>query len=342
MIYYFLYNAFDVPLNFWAQWLTKRVGARMVIAFGTLAVILFFGILFKLGPHDWLLLTVLAFVAAIYDVCYWVGHLYFFMQSSKKRKSASKDTSFLNIARELGGLLAPAFGALILIFFNKKLLIILSIVILTLSIIPLIKIKNVEDKPKKNPLPFKTFFRSWSDIKNYLISSLYSVHSAAEWVIWPIFLYLLFDSIESVAIIPIIISITTIIFTYFAGNIKKEHRSIAIMLGGTLIALTWILRLLIQEPLYYYVSIFLIGLFTIFITIPVDSTLFERGEKIDPLTASTYCNFFPMTAKMIFFGFLALLINVFHVSFLTAAGSMFLVVVVMLLIKEKGGNLKTK
>jgi MFS family permease len=334
MIYYFLYNAFDVPLNFLAQWMIKRVGARMVITLGTFAVVLFFALLFTLGPNDWVLLIALAFVGALYDVFYWVGHIYFFMQSSKTRESASKDTSFLSIARELGGLLAPAFGAMILIFFNKKILIILSILILAISIIPLIKIKDVDDKPKKT-LSFKTFFRSWSDLRDYFISSLYAVHSAAEWVIWPVFIYLLFETIESVAIIPIIISITTIIFTYFAGNIKKEHRSIAIILGGVLIAITWILRLLIQEPLYYYISIFLIGLFTIFITIPVDSNMYERGKKIDALTASTYCNFFPMASKTIFFGFLALLINVFHVSFLTAAGSMFFVVLIMLLIKEE-------
>lgn len=334
VLYYFLYHLFDVPLNFLARFLTKKIGARLVIALGTLASIAFFGILYILESGHWPLLMLLALFAAIYDSLYWVAHIYFFMESSKGRKNASKDTSFLSIVRQLGGLLAPVFGALILVFWNDQALIALSVFFLGLSMVPLLRAKHVKGKPKQKLLNVKTFFQSGSELRDYVVMSLYGMHGAAEGIIWPMFIFLLFESIESVAIIPIIVSVTTILFTYIAGNVKKSQRAKAVILSGVLVALAWILRIVLQVPFYYYASIFLIGLFTVFITVPIDSAIYEKGEKKDSLTASTYRNAFSMFFRCILFGILALLTNVFHISFLLAAGSMMIIVVLMIVIRE--------
>lgn len=334
MLYYFIYCVFDVPLNFLGRWMTRKLGARLVITLGTLATIIFFGFLFALGSDQWWILVVLAFLAAVYDVLYWVAHIYFFMESSKKRENASKDTSLMSIARRLGGLLAPAFGAFVLIFFTKDVLIVLSVIILALSIIPLLMAKGVPDKPKTTQLSAKEFFASRSSIRDYVTMSLYGVHGSAEAVIWPIFIYLAFTSIESVAAIPIIVSVTAILFTYFAGKIHKRDRTKSLIVGGLFIAIAWILRLVIDVPAYYFISVFLVGLFSVFIIIPLDSNIYERGEKRDPLTASMYRNFFSMFSKAVLFGVLALLINVFNVSFIIAAASMLILVVVVTLLRE--------
>ena len=53
-------------------------------------------------------------------------------------------------------------------------------------------------------------------------------------------------------------------------------------------------------------------------SMPIDSNLFEKGEKKDALTASTWRNTIHMAAKAVFFGILLIFINVFHVSFVTA------------------------
>jgi len=76
----------------------------------------------------------------------------------------------------------------------------------------------------------------------------------------------------------------------------------------------------------------LIGLFSILISIPLDSCIFEKGKKQDALSTSTWANTSYMFFNMIFFGILAVIVNVFEVSFILAATSMFVVVMVIYLI----------
>ena len=326
MIYYFLYHLFDVPLNFFARWLVRKIGARKVIALGILASIGFFLFLFNLVPSSWPLLIALAFFAAVYDVLYWVAHIYFFMESSKKRENASKDTSILYMVRRIGGMLAPACGGLILIFFNQKALIVVSIILLFVSLLPLLKMEKTKDKPTNKQMSFRRFFRHKEDLRNYLVMGLFSIHRGAENIIFPLFIYLIFETIESVALVPIIVSMTAIVFSFFAGRIKRDDRTNMIAIGSLLVAIVWILRMLFDSTGFYYVSIFLVGLFSVLISIPINSGIYERGEKRDPLTASTYQNAIAMGTKLILFGLLALLVNVFQVSFIFATISLFLMI----------------
>lgn len=334
IIYYLLFNSMDVPLNFFARYLTRKFGARIVIIVSSLFSVGFFITLYALEPGNWKLFILMAFLAAVYDSFFWVSHLFLFMKCSKNDDNVSEDASALEIVKRLAGVIAPAIGAVILISFNKNFLILISSSILLLSIIPLFKIKDLSDKPARKQKTFKQFFGSWDITKDYISSFFMAIHTTAENIIWPLFIYLFFESIESVAIIPIIVSITAIIFTYFTGRIKKEKRRGFIALGGAMIALVWVSRVFFDNSIFYYGSIFLVGFFTVLITIPLNSYIFEKGEKRDTLSASTYRNVASMSANFLFFFVLALLINVFNISFLIASGCMLLLVGVSYFLNE--------
>lgn len=333
MLYYFIYSLFDIPLNFFARWLVRKIGARLVIIAGILSSIGFFVVLFNLTPNNWSLLILLALFAALYDVLYWVAHIYIFIESSRKRHSASKDTSIFYIVKMVAGMLAPAIGAAILIFFNHQVLIVFSVIFLGLSIWPLIKMKKTKDKPTEKQPTFREFISIKNDFKDYLVTSFYGLHVAAEGVIWPIFIFVIFETFESVAAVPIIISLTTIIFTYFIGNIRRQNRSNMLIVGSLLVAMVWILRIFVDSPIFYFVSVFLIGMFSVLITIPLDSNIFEQGQKKNALTVSTYRNIFAMMLRTLLYGSLALLVNIFNVSFVIAATGMFVVIAITLLFK---------
>jgi len=328
IFFYFIYNVFDAPLNFFAKWMIYKIGAKKVITLGTLFYIAFLAILYNLSVGAWSLLILMALFNALYDTFYWVGHIYFFMRCEKNDRNISKGISLLYIAKRIAGFLAPVIGALILIFFNNKLLIGLSIIGLLLSTIPLFSIKDTKDRPVRKPKGLREFFKGGDGLKEYIITGLFSFHNVANGIIWPIFIYTIFRTIESVAVIPIIIAGTVIIFTYFAGKIKKANRGKIIALGALLISITWILRLVINNNIFYYVSIFLIGMFAILVSLPLESNIYEKGERKDALSTSTYRNFFSMFPRIFFYGALYLLLEVFQISFIVAIVSMFIIIAV--------------
>jgi MFS family permease len=328
MFFYFIFNVFDAPLNFFAKWLTYKIGARKVIALGTLFYVAFFAVLYNLNVGMWSLLILMALFAAFYDAFYWVAHIYFFMRCEKNDRNISKGVSLLYIVKKIAGILAPIFGALILIFFDKQLLIGLSMIFLLLSIVPLFKIKDTRDRPDKKPKNLREFFKKGDGLKEYIIKGLFSFHNVAEGVIWPIFIYTIFKTVESVAIIPIMAAGTVIIFTYFTSKVKKTNRSQIMTLGAFLISITWILRLIIEGSIFYYVSVLLIGVFAMLVSLPLESNIYEKGEKKDALATSTYQNFFSMFPRILFYGALYLLLEVFQVSFIAAIVGMFIIIAI--------------
>jgi len=340
--FYFLFYIIDVPLNFVARWLIRKIGARKVIIIGSLFSIAFFVSLYNLTLNNWMLLIILAFFAAAYDAFYWVAHLFLFMKCSKNDDNVSRDVSSLSIIRNIAGIFAPALGALIIIFFSKNILIMVSIIILVLSILPLFKIKKIPDKPEQKQISLPCFFRNWRFIEDYLSKGFFHIHCTTESVIWPLFIFIFFANIESVAILPIIISITGILFTFSAGKIHKTKRKKMIILGSFLIAIIWILRLVIENTIFFYSSVFLVGLFSILISIPLDSNIFENGEKRDTLSTSTYRNSFVMFFGACFYGILSILINIFNISFLLASFGLFFVIIISYLSGTKRYDLVTE
>jgi len=329
MVYYLVYSIIDVPFNFFTRWCIRRIGARWVTIIGSVFSLAFFASLYMLTPGNWGLLLLIAFFAAIYDTFYWIAHMYLFMKCSKNDKDVAKDASFQLIIKKIAWVTAPALGAAIVIFFDRQVLILVSMVFLILSIIPLFRLKKIEDKPKKKSKHFWEFFKKWDVAKDYLAAGFYSMHCAAEGIIWPLFIFMTLASIESVAMLPIIVSATTIIFIYFTGGASKGKRKNPIIIGSAVIALMWIVRMFTDSNVIYYATVLLVGLFASFINIPLYSSMYEKGERMDALSTSTYRNAVHMFFKIIIFSILVLMVSVFDVSFIVASVSMIVVIMII-------------
>jgi MFS family permease len=330
MVYYAIFNLVDTPLNFFAAKLTKDFGAKIVIVAGTLLAILFFWFLNRLNIHSGFSgLVVLAFLAALYDTFYWVAHFYLFIESSGEGKSISRNTGILNGIESLAGMLGPAIGAGILLFTHTSVLLTVSIIFLVLSILPLLRLRHPKNKPEGKKISFKEFFKELPEKKNFLSWFLYSMHLGVENIIWPIFIFTLFGTLKSIALVAVIISVSKILLSYISGivNIEKREKLMGVGILATL--LIWILRLKYPHPVFYYLSILLVGLFSVMIEVPLDSNVFERARLKDRgLATSTYFNVTVMFSQGILFTLLALFLAVFKISFFLAIASLLLLLLV--------------
>ncbi|MEX0930530.1 MAG: MFS transporter [Candidatus Paceibacterota bacterium] len=313
--YYALLHAINIPLNFLAGSFVRRIGARWVIILSNFAIIGYFIVFDFLTSGDFVILAILALLAAVYDALYWVAHLYLFIKSNDDPQKTNGKTGALYSAKQIATMVGPIAGALILAFGSQTLLLIASIVFFFLSIVPLIYVNGFSDKPTQwdKFTSFLSYFKSPVERNNFISTGLYSIHNFAEFALWPIFIFLIFQTLESVAIIPVLIAATTIIFSLFTRRINARTREKLIMTGALALALIWIVRMTFEWGPFYYISIVLAGIFALFVSIPLDSSVFIRAKQTDPLKTAVLRNVVAMTVKLFFFGGIFLFANAFGI-----------------------------
>lgn len=335
ILFYLIFNIIDVPLNFPADWLIRKLGAKKVIILGTIATIAFFGLLGVLPGNNWPLLILLAFLAAVYDTLFWIAHIYVFIETTREKIDAGKAVGALEGVRRFANVVGPLAGALLFITGGKLAITLGSIAVFALSIIPLFKFRHVRDLPRTKFIPPQKFFQGKTEKRDYLSMALWGMHSEADEVWWPVFIFFIFGTIESVAAVPMIVSLTTAALSYLAGVLTKRHGYHMIIVGCILLASVWLLRLMIHDPIFYYVTVFLTGFLALLVTIPIDGSITARGLKLDSLSASTYRNAIGMAGQLTFYLILFLLVGVFQVSFVLAVLSLFLIVAITSLLGVK-------
>lgn len=335
LTFYLLFNAIDIPLNFVVEWVMRKIGARKAMILGTIATIAFFSLIGVLPPDNWPILWLLALLAAVYDTLFWISHVYLFIEVNREGVDAGKSVGALEGIRQLANISGPLVGAFILVVFGKGYLAIASVFIFTLSIIPLFKMRHVRDLPDERKLTLRQFFSHPEEIKNYLTLSFWGVHDEVNGIIWPLFIFTIYATVGSVAAVPVIVSVSTILFSYLAGKLTKKYDTRMIIIGSLMIAYIWILRLSVTDTFIYYLSIFIVGIFSLFVAIPIDANITKRGLQIGSLAAATHRNTISMLLRAPLYIVLILMIEVFKISFVAAAFSLLVILYITLFINSK-------
>jgi MFS family permease len=329
VIFFLVYNTIDAPLNILARRVIRWLGARLTIALAILAVIGFFWIFLRLQSADTWMLLFLAFLIAIYDSFYWVSHFFLFIESGKASKYAGTSTGSMYAVRQFGLLLGPAIGAVILIFFSRQVLIYAVIIGFALSLVPLVALNGFPDRPRGKSLSFKKFFSTWKGKRAFLSSAFYGIHDSVESNLFPLFIFTLFGTIQSVAVIPILLSVSAIGVAVILGRARPKRREMAIILGGILITLMWLVRITFGTPVVYYATVLAVSVCAYFVLVPLDSLIFEYGHKVgDTLSAAMYRNIAYMGANVVLYGTLLVFLDVFQTSFALAASSLVMLTLV--------------
>ena len=327
ILFYLIYTALDIPLNYTARSLVRKYGVKKVMMLGTFATIAFFLILGNLPPFNLLVVSLLALILAIYDTTYWIAHIYVFYDAqNKEHTDPGESVGGLQAIRTLGSLIGPALGALLLIYFGNTVLVFASIAVFALSLVPLFRLKHVYDIPQEEPMPIKQLLSNKILSRAFLMRAFWGVRNEVESVLWPLFIYTLYGTIESIAAIPIIASLSTIIFSAMIGKFSKNRSKIMILVGTAAVFLVWVLRLAITDSaLFYYGTIFAAGIFSLFAAIPLGVLIAEKSKQAGALNTSTYLNISSMSLRGLLYVVLFFSVDVFNVSFYVAAGAVLVV-----------------
>jgi len=330
IFYYFLFYLFDVPLNYVAYYAIKYLGARWTVILGVIAKIAFFiGLSLISGGSMWVL-VLLALFDAIYDTFYYVAHFFIFMSLDTPEKSR-EHTGILTAVQKLGGLLGPVVGAGLLLFVSENALIYATIALLALSLVPLFQLHHLDNKPKVGKPRF-------SDLgikarQTFGSMMLWGIHAKVETTLIPLFIFTVIGTIESVAIIPVLISAAAIFLSYFVGKDHKHSLMEMIIKMGPMLVVVWVLRLVIASNIFFYVSIVIVSLMSLLISIPMDGDIFKMGEvkRENGLSVALYRNLISMTGGLVMFTIIAAWVSIFQGSFVMAALAIFILVIMNLL-----------
>lgn len=335
LVYLLAFNAIDVPLNFGVDRLMRRFGARKVMIAGTFAIIAFFLLIGVLPTGNILFLLLLACLGAIYDTFFWVSHMYLFIEINKEEKDSGASVGALGAVHRFGGIVGPIVGACILVVWGKETVALVAALLFAASMIPLFRMKHTNDIPQGRQPTMKEFLSSARERKNYLSTALIGVHYEVDGNLWPLFIFMTLGSIESVALIPTLVALSTASFSFVAGKMTKRHALPMMICGSLFAAALWTSRIIFQNEMIYYLTVLLIGFSVLLVETPIDADIARRGAEKSTLSAATYRNASSMLLRIPLYLVLLLLVHVFKTGFAIAAISILLVCLVIFFYFEK-------
>jgi len=260
---------------------------------------------------------IIALLNAFYESLYWMPLHSLFVRSASEDHMGS-DVGKLHSLPKLASTVAPLIGGAISVFIGFHALFIVAMVLLVFSIFPLIKSK--ETKPhvdfslkemnhivKKNP---KYFFGTGA----------FFIGEATENVIWPIFVFLILDSILSIGLIGTLLSAGMVLFTLLVGRLSDRfNKKMFIRMGAGLMVLVFFFRYFVPTEASIYLLTIMAGFFSILLFVPFDSIIYSLAKKsnIDEfiIIRETYVN-----TGRVFLLFIALiLVQNINISFLLAS-----------------------
>jgi len=322
LLYYIIFHFFDVILNFFSKKVLEKFSPKIPFFIGVFFVMIYYFIYSKLNTPDWNILFLMALVAAFFDSFYYVVFYRSIFNSTKKIENVKTNNIIVNILSTFSSSIGPLIGSfLILVFEDKNILLYTSLGVFILSLIPLLFYtpKNIIED---NKISFKEFFKKKNNWKNFLTLAFYKISETSEYVIFPIFIYLIYQGLDSIAYLTILGTFSVLIATWFSGKIKVENREKTIIFSAFFLVLIWLARMYFNNTILLYSSILFSSIFLTFIFIPMDTNIFREAKNENPTMMAFYKNTISMFSKLLFY-----LILYFVLDFLKISTSFWLIIV---------------
>ncbi|MBT3231041.1 MFS transporter [Candidatus Uhrbacteria bacterium] len=306
----FLYEFFGLSLQwtlFWfaASYLTRipllilgakifsRTGLVKSMFIGSAFWIGFYAIAYVLNVapefHTWTFLGLLIASLSLHNAFYWAPfHVDFAKFTSKKRRG--KQLGTLYALQRLIGVAGPIVGGFLIATFSYGAAFAVGIGCILASLVPLSFLPRTNVQYEYGF--FETFKMMFAKKYRYLTLSMiaYGADSAIGYIIWPIFLFIVFDGAYlSIGIFASLLVVVNVILQLIVGKqIDHHHKRKMIKFGVDLYALGWFFKAFVSSVGGVFAASTFHTFGSIMMRTPVDVMVYEKaadsGHYIDEFT----------------------------------------------------------
>jgi MFS family permease len=239
-------------------------------------------------PQNPLILMSLVAVA-ISAAFYWTPFHVDFSKFASQKKRGAQEGVLLALQRAIS-MFAPLFGGWVIVTYSYDTAFLIGLVVIILSLIPLAFIPS-------NPVQyeygfFETFRIMFSKKYRYLTLSMigYGAESSVSAVVWPIFLFIIFDGDHlSFGTFAGAVAIVGIVLQFFMGRYLDHHKKKKLLKWGVdFYALGWLGKAFFSSVVGVFAASTFHSFGAIFMGTPLHTLLHEKaadaGHYIDEFT----------------------------------------------------------
>ncbi|MDP2631536.1 MAG: MFS transporter [Candidatus Uhrbacteria bacterium] len=293
LVWYVVAYLVRLPLHIWAAKIFSRTGLVPSMFIGTAGLLLFYFSLYALDigiNFSPLALLGLAIVGlGVNAGFYWSPfHVDFAQFSTKGRRG--REIGLYYVMQQIVGIGAPVVAGWIMLQYSYNVLFLVSIALIVASLIPLVFIP--ETKVQYEFGFWETFRQMYSKRYRALSFSMmaYGAESVVGIVIWPIFLYTIFEGrYLEVGLFAAVIVIIGIGFQLILGRaVDRGSKRKFLHWGTEVYALGWFIKSLVDSVLGVFAASTFHSFGLIMTRTPMDTILYEKaadsGHYIDEFT----------------------------------------------------------
>ncbi len=293
--------------------LAKRYGFKHLILYRIPMYIFYLMCIFMLEQFS-LPIYLIALVGGISGSLYWVSLKSIFAMHSHKEKRGYETGKASSLPR-FATIFGPAIGGIIAVAFGFRPLIVIASLLLFMSAIPLLTTKDI--RPNGNSLR-KAFTRENRHLFCCFIAN--GARGMVNGIIWPLFVFLALDNVQSVGFLATTASIGTALFMLSIGKAAdRMNRHRMMKFGGLLVGITFLARYFAVNYVTIFAIAFLAEMCTGIIDIPFSTIFYDKASKGNPVDYMVLAEIGMGVGRVGVLLLMLLLVNKFLVAFLIAA-----------------------
>ena len=278
LLYFAVYAVAVFLFTIFSGVLSGRIGLKrsMILYFPLLFT--FLGAIMALKYAD-IPLWLIAILGGSSLALYWTPLNMFLVASASAEKMGEDYGKFSAYPKAIGWI-APLLGGWIATAFAQGFLVLFAVaaLIFLISLMPVLKMEDIFPKIRLQAEPFFDFFARYP--RYILIETVHYVQIFSEQTIWPIFVFITFNSIFSIGVVGTALAIGSYFMMLFAGvGSDKGKRKNLLLWGALVMAVIWVLRAVTHDQLFFYVLTAAAGFFEALILVPFNSFSFSLAKK---------------------------------------------------------------